>query len=105
MLANEGNKSRTEDLSSAFKLIPLCLGSTFLVFIFFTYEERSIMLPIYCSYLLEKCDRLLRRLNKDNVEITTTTTPRAQYNVMKKKYLECVVSRTVAFLPIDMSMF
>ena len=40
LLANEGSKSGTGDLSSAFKLILLCLGSAFLVFIFFTPMER-----------------------------------------------------------------
>lgn len=86
MLANEGNKSGTEDLSSAFKLIPLYLGSTFLVYIFFTHMERSTMLQIYFGYFLEKCDRLPSGLNEDNVEITlmVVAKPREQYNVMEK---------------------
>lgn len=93
MLANEGNKSGTEDLSSAFKLISLCLGSTFLVFIFFTHMERSIMLQIYFGYCLEKCDRLPSGLHEDNVEIILIVVAKP------------VVSEMVFFFPKDMSMF
>lgn len=37
LLADEGNTSETEDLSSAFKLIPLYLMLTFLIFQFFSF--------------------------------------------------------------------
>lgn len=70
LLANEGKKSGTEDLSSAFKLIPLHLWSTFLVLIFFTHMERSMMLQIYFTFLSERCERLPYRLNEDNMEKT-----------------------------------
>lgn len=71
LLANEGSESGTEDLSSAFKLIPLHFGSTFLVLISFTHMERSVMLQIYFTFLLETCERLLYRLNEDNVKKQT----------------------------------
>lgn len=42
LLANEGSESGTEDLSSAFKLIPLHLGSTFSVLFFFSHGYGKI---------------------------------------------------------------
>lgn len=99
MLANEGSESGTGDLSSAFKLIPLCLGSTFLVFILFTPMERSVVLHIYFHFPLEKCERLPCRLNVEIITIVIVTKIAGGYNVLEKKIPEGVASGVVAFPP------